>query len=44
MLTFLEWLDVKQEKRIDDFWNVDGSNMSHPCMGFSYFSIGKESS
>ena len=30
-------LDVKQEKRIDDYWNIDGSrNLSDPWTGFSH--------
>ena len=40
-------LDVKQEKRIDDYWNVDGSrDLSDPWTGFTqcmYF-IGRKSS
>ena len=29
-------LDVKQEKRIDDYWNIDGSrNLSDPWTGFT---------
>ena len=28
-------LDVKQEKRIDDYWNIDGSrDLSDPWTGF----------
>ena len=31
-------LDVKQEKRIDDYWNIDGSrDSSDPWTGFSQF-------
>ena len=31
-------LDVKQEKRIDDYWNVDGSrDLSDPWTGFAQF-------
>ena len=31
-------LDVKQEKRIDDYWNIDGSrDLSHPWTGFTQF-------
>ena len=31
-------LDVKQEKRIDDFWNIDGSrDSSYPWTGFINF-------
>ena len=34
-------LDVKQEKRIDDYWNIDGSrDMSDPCAGFTQFTLG----
>ena len=39
-------LDVKQEKRIDDYWNIDGSrDLSDPWTGFAqiYF-IGRKSS
>ena len=37
-------LDVKQEKRIDDYWNIDGSrDLSDPWTGFIY-SIGRKSS
>ena len=33
-------LDVKQEKRIDDFWNIDGSrNLSDPWTGFTQFTL-----
>ena len=33
-------LDVKQEKRIDDYWNVDGSrDLSDPWTGFPQFII-----
>ena len=40
-------LDVKQEKRIDDYWNIDGSrNLSDPWTGFTQFiySVGRKSS
>ena len=31
-------LDVKQEKRIDDYWNVDGSrDLSDPWTGFTLY-------
>ena len=33
-------LDVKQEKRIDDYWNIDGSrDMSDPWTGFTQFTL-----
>ena len=33
-------LDVKQEKRIDDYWNLDGSrNLSDPWTGFTQFTL-----
>ena len=33
-------LDVKQEKRIDDYWNVDGSrDLSDPWTGFTQFTL-----
>ena len=36
-------LDVKQEKRIDDYWNVDGSrDLSDPWTGFTQFTLLKE--
>ena len=36
-------LDVKQEKRIDDFWNVDGSrDLSGPWTGFTRFTLLEE--
>ena len=36
-------LDVKQEKRIDDFWNIDGSrNLSDPGTGFTQFTLLEE--
>ena len=36
-------LDVKQEKRIDDSWNVDGSrDLSDPWTGFTQFTLLEE--
>ena len=36
-------LDVKQEKRIDDYWNIDGSrDLSDPWAGFTQFSLLEE--
>ena len=36
-------LDVKQEKRIDDFWNIDGSrDLSDLWTGFSQFTLLEE--
>ena len=36
-------LDVKQEKLIDDYWNVDGSrDWSDPWTGFTQFTLLKE--
>ena len=36
-------LDVKQEKRIDDYWNIDGSrDLSDPWTGFSQFTLLEE--
>ena len=37
-------LDVKQEKRIDDYWNIDGSrDLSDPWTGFTQFTpIGRK--
>ena len=36
-------LDVKQEKRIDDYWDVDGSrDLSDPWTGFTQFTILEE--
>ena len=33
-------LDVKQEKRIDDYWNIDGSrDSSDPWTGFTQFTL-----
>ena len=33
-------MDVKQEKRIDDYWNIDGSrNLSDPWTGFTQFTL-----
>ena len=39
-------LDVKQERRIDDYWNIDGSrDLSDPWTGFTQsYSIGRKSS
>ena len=39
-------LDVKQEKRIDDYWNIDGSrDLSDPWTGFTqFYSIGRKTS
>ena len=36
-------LDVKQEKRIDDYWNIDGSrDLSGPWKGFTQFTLLEE--
>ena len=36
-------LDVKQEKRIDDYWNIDGSrDLSDLCTGFTQFTLLEE--
>ena len=36
-------LDVKQEKRIDDYWNIDGSrDLSDPWTGFTQFTLWEE--
>ena len=36
-------LDVKQEKRIDDYWNIDGSrDLSDPWTGFTQFPLLEE--
>ena len=36
-------VDVKQEKRIDDYWNIDGSrDLSDPWTGFTQFTLLKE--
>ena len=33
-------LDVKLEKRIDDYWNIDGSrNLFDPWTGFTQFTL-----
>ena len=33
-------LDVKQEKRIDDYWNIDGfGDLSDPWTGFTQFTL-----
>ena len=36
-------LDVKHEKRIDDYWNIDGSrDLSDPWTGFTQFTVLEE--
>ena len=36
-------LEIKQEKRIDDYWNIDGSrDLSDPCTGFTQFTLLEE--
>ena len=36
-------LDVKQEKRIHDYWNIDGSrDLSDPWTGFTQFTLLEE--
>ena len=36
-------LDVKQEKRIDDYWNIDGPrDLSDPLTGFTQFTLLEE--
>ena len=36
-------LDVQQEKRIDDYWNIDWSrDLSHPWTGFTQFTLLEE--
>ena len=36
-------MDVKQEKRIDDSWNIDGSrDLSDPWTGFTQLTLLKE--
>ena len=36
-------LDVEQEKRIDDYWNIDGSrDLSDPWTGFTQFTLLEE--
>ena len=36
-------LDVKQEKRIDDYWNIDGSrDLSYPWIGFTQITLLEE--
>ena len=41
--TTLTNLDVKQEKRVDDYWNSDGSrNLSDPWTGFTQFTLLEE--
>ena len=38
-------LDVMQEKRIDDYWNIDGSrDLSDPWTGFTQFTLLEEKS
>ena len=38
-------LDVKQKKRIDDYWNIDGSrDLSDPWTGFTQFTLLEEKS
>ena len=38
-------LDVKQEKGIDDYWNIDGSrDLSDPWTGFTQFTLLDEKS
>ena len=41
--TTLSNLDVVQEKRIDDYWNIDGSrDLSDPWTGFTQFTLLEE--
>ena len=36
-------LDVKQERRIDDYWNIDGArDLSGPWTGFTQFTLLEE--
>ena len=36
-------LDVTQEKRIDDYWNIDGSrDLSDPWTGFTQFTLSEK--
>ena len=36
-------MDVKQEKRIDDYWNIDGTrDLSDPWTGFTQFTLLEE--
>ena len=36
-------MDVKQEKRIDDYWNIDGSrDLSDSWTGFTQFTLLEE--
>ena len=35
-------LDVKQEKRIDDYWNIEGQEISHSWTGFTQFTLRSE--
>ena len=38
-------LDVKQEKRIDDYWSIDGSrDLFEPWTGVTQFTLGSKSS
>ena len=38
-------LDVKQEKRIDDYWTIYGSrDLSNPLTGFTEFTLGRNTS
>ena len=38
-------LDVKQERRIDDYWNIDGSrDLSNSWTGFTQFTLSKANS
>ena len=38
-------LDLKQEKRIDDYWNIDGSrDLPNPWTGFTQFTLLEEKS
>ena len=39
----MDIMDVKQEKRIDDYWNIDGSrDLSDPWTGFTQFTLLEE--
>ena len=36
-------MDIKQEKRIDDYWNIDGSrDLSDPWTGCTHFALLEE--
>ena len=36
-------MDVKQEKRIDDYWNIDGSrDLADPWTSFTQFTVLEE--